>query len=89
MEEINTVKKLKAAIRQLESDQKNKEEQLKAQFAQTKESLKPANLLQSALVSIMKSPLVMMIGLETIKSVAHRIIDKFWPAPKPSDPPAS
>jgi hypothetical protein len=89
MQEITTVKELKAAIRQLESDQKIQGEQLKVHFVLAKESMKPANLIQHALVSLMQSPWVMIIGIDTIKSVVHRIIDKIWPAGKPGDPPVS
>ena len=89
MQEINTVKELKTAIRQLESDQKKKEEQLKAQLSQTKESLKPANIVRGAVESLFRSPWVMMIGLETIKSFGHRLIDKIWPPAKTDGPTSS
>lgn len=78
MQEITSVKELKRAIRQLESDQKEQAGLLKDQFNQTVESLTPGNLLKIAFREIVSSPVVMMIGIEKIKSVVHQIIDRVF-----------
>ena len=71
MQKIASADELKTTIRQLESDQKLQASQLKSQFIQTTESLKPANLVRSAVESLIKSPWFMLIGINTIKSAGH------------------
>ncbi|MCX6224374.1 MAG: hypothetical protein NTV01_06420 [Bacteroidia bacterium] len=89
MQQITSVNELKAKILQLESDQKLQAEQVKNEFARTTDTLKPANLLRSAMVNLVKSPWVMLIGINTIKSFGHRLIDKICSALLPRDQPVS
>jgi hypothetical protein len=77
MQEISSVKELKDAIRQLESEQKLYAVSLKEQFPLVVESLKPMNLLRYAVSEIVRSPFIQIIGIETIKTIGHRLIDKF------------
>jgi hypothetical protein len=84
MEEIHSVKGLKQAIRQLESDQKKQAGLLKNDFNLTVEILKPKNLIRLAFEDLVKSPLVVMIGIETIKSYTHRLIDRLFHKPDPA-----
>ncbi|MEX0635999.1 MAG: hypothetical protein WD135_04460 [Ferruginibacter sp.] len=48
----NNIAELKAAIQQLEDQKKSKQEELLRHFNSTKESLKPKNLIRSAIGSI-------------------------------------
>lgn len=89
MQKITSVNELQTKILQLESDQKVQAERLKNEFARTAESLKPMNLLRSAMESIMRSPWLMAIGINTIKSVGHKLIDKICSVLLPRDQPAS
>jgi hypothetical protein len=89
MQKIASVNDLKKTIRQLESDQKLQASQLRSQFIQTTESLKPANLVRSAMESLIKSPWFMLIGINTIKSFGHRLIDKICSVVQPRDQSAS
>jgi hypothetical protein len=83
MQKISSVKGLKEAIRQLESDQEFKGRSLRNQFAIVKERLKPANLLKTALIEIVTSPVVAQIGIETVKSYGHLIIDRIFKKKQP------
>lgn len=56
MKPITTAEELKNAIRILEIDQTLKEQLLKEQFYLTYESLKPVNLIKSALNEVTTSP---------------------------------
>ena len=56
METITTRDELKNAIQILEFDQQIRERQLKEQVYQTIESLKPVNLIKSALHEVVSSP---------------------------------
>lgn len=75
MQKITSVKGLKTAIRQLESDQHHQAGLLKDQFNITARSLSPMNLLRTTLKEILSSPLIQLIGIEAIKSYGHRLID--------------
>lgn len=59
MEHINSVVDIKNAIRFLETEQEVKRQQLRAQFDDTFESLKPANLLKNAVQEISSSPFLL------------------------------
>lgn len=83
MQKISSVKGLKEAIRQLESDQEFKGRSLRNQFVIVKERLKPANLLKTALIEIVTSPVVAQIGIETVKSYGHLIIDRIFKKKQP------
>lgn len=76
MQEITSVKELKLAIRQLESEQKLQAELLKSQFSKTAVSLNPMNILTGLLKDFLTSPIVMVIGIETIRSYGHRLIER-------------
>lgn len=76
MERITSVKELKTAIRQLESDQQKQGALLKNEWDQTWRSLRPGNLLRGALEDIMRSPVFLAVGIQTVKSFAHLLIDK-------------
>ena len=78
MQKITSVKELKRTIWQLESDQKRQAELLKIQFKRAADSLKPVNLLRSAIQDIVQSPFFLLIGIETIKSWGHWLIDKVF-----------
>jgi hypothetical protein len=78
MHEITSVKELKKTIRELESDQKRQGELLKNQFTLTAASLNPMNLLKGVLKEILSSPIVLMVGIETIKSYGHKMIDRIF-----------
>lgn len=78
MQNIANVKQLKQAIRQLESDKKKQSELLKEQFEFTANSLKPKNLVVSMMKDLLQSPIGLLIGAETIRSLGHRIIDRFF-----------
>jgi hypothetical protein len=77
MQEINSLKELKDSIRKLESEQKEQARLLKLQFSRTTESLSPLNLVKVAFREILTSPVVLMIGIEKIKSFVHQLIDRF------------
>ena len=78
MQRITSVNGLKTAIRQLESDQDFKGRALRKQFAVVTERLKPANLLKAAIIEIVSSPIAKQIGIETVKSYGHLIIDRIF-----------
>lgn len=59
MENITSAVDIKNAIRFLEAEQEVKRQQLRAQFNDTFESLKPANLLKSAVKDISSSPFLL------------------------------
>lgn len=59
MENITSAADIKNAIRFLEADQEVKRQQLRAQFDDTFESLKPANLLKTAVKEISSSPFLL------------------------------
>lgn len=78
MQKITSVKGLKTAIQQLESDQEFKGRTLRNQVSLVMESLKPVNLLKRALMEAATSPLVKQIGVEAVKSYGHVIIDRIF-----------
>jgi hypothetical protein len=59
MENITSAADIKNAIRFLEADQEVKGQLLRAQFNNTFESLKPVNMLKSAVQEISSSPFMM------------------------------
>jgi len=69
MKNINTASELKESIRQLEMVRQNERQALKAQFYMVRESLKPANLIQSMVRDVATKPglkgkmIIAVIGL--------------------------
>jgi hypothetical protein len=59
METISSVADIKNSIRFLEADQELKGQQLRAQFNNISDSLKPVNLLRNAVHEISSSPFLM------------------------------
>ncbi len=59
MENMTSAADIKNAIRFLETDQEVKGQLLRAQFNQTFESLKPANMLKTAIQEISSSPFLL------------------------------
>ena len=78
MQKINSASDLDRAIRQLESDQNKQGELLKNQFALTLQSLTPRNLMMNVVEGIVRSSLINLIGLETLKIYGHRLIDRVF-----------
>ena len=74
MQNINSIAELKNSIQLLEVEQAEKGKLLKEEFYQTIESLKPANLVASALNSIEKSPFL----LENILGAVMGLVTGFY-----------
>lgn len=76
MEKITPVAELKISIQSLEVELAEKGLQLKEQFFQTYESLKPINLLNSTLKEISSSPLLIDNILGTVMGLASGYLSK-------------
>jgi hypothetical protein len=78
MQQINSVRELKRAIQELESDQKQQAEFLRKQFEVTVASLNPKKLIMSAINDFLTSPLVYLVGSERLKSFGHKLIGRVF-----------
>lgn len=76
MHEITSATGLKDAIQLLESEQADKEMQLKEQFLLTVESFKPVNLLKSTLNDVNSSPYLIDNILSTALSLTTGFISR-------------
>lgn len=67
MDNITSISELKDAIELLEIEQEVKVQQLRQQFQETYENLKPINLLKSAVKEISSTPLISsnLLGMTT------------------------
>ena len=80
MRRITSTRELKEAIQQLESDQKRRGDWLANQYNLIAAGLNPLNLLSITLRKILLSPVVLLFGIEKIKSFGHQLIDRIFPA---------
>ena len=85
MQRITSTKELKQAIQQLESDQKRHGHWLVNQYNLIVASLNPLNLLSITAKKILLSPVVLLFGMEKIKSIGHHLIDRLFPAKETAD----
>lgn len=76
MQKINPTLQLKNAILLLEVDQAIAEQQLKAQFHKTYESLKPINLIKSTLNNVVSTPFSIDSILGTVVGLASGYVSK-------------
>jgi len=76
MHEITSATGLKNAIQLLESEQADKEKQVKEQFLLTVESFKPVNLLKSTLNDVNSSPYLIDNILSTAMSLTTGFISR-------------
>ena len=76
MHGITSATGLKEAIQLLESEQADKEQQLKEQFLLTYESFKPVNLIKSTLNDVNSSPYLIDNILSTVMGLATGFISK-------------
>ena len=76
MEPITSTAGLKMAIRRLEIEQALKGQQLKEQYKDTVESLKPVNLLKRAIVNMSGSPFLMENILGNAVGMASGFLSK-------------
>jgi len=76
MQEITSADGLKNAIQLLESEQADKEKQVKEQFLLTVESFKPVNLLKSTLDEVKSSPYLIDNILSTAMSLTTGFITR-------------